>query len=232
MPPTGRRGLTRDAIVRRALDIGDAEGLEAVSLRRIASDLGVTPMALYRHVRDKSDLYEAMVDATVAGVDLTAGITPAMTWQEKLRRGIANTIDQLTARPVTLPLQIAYQGPLTPTIARTYEAWLGILLEAGFSPTDAVSLARVVPILLAGLLLLHRQDPDGDVSPEERARLRRVAELQVLELPDGEFPIMRRHAGLLAETFFPDTDRWLRQSVDLMIAGLEERLARQAATDG
>ena len=52
----GRPGLSREAVVARALEIGTAEGLEAVSLRRLAQELGVTPMALYRHVRDKQDL--------------------------------------------------------------------------------------------------------------------------------------------------------------------------------
>ena len=49
------RGLTRAAIVGRALKIGETEGLDAVSLRRLASEFRVTPMALYRHVRDKQD---------------------------------------------------------------------------------------------------------------------------------------------------------------------------------
>src|SRR5262249_14193544 len=114
-----RRGLTRDAIVQRALEIGDEQGLEAVSLRRLPADLGVTPMALYRHLRDKNDLHKAMLEAVMAGVDLTAGIKPTMPWQQQVRRGLQNAIDLLTARPVTLPLQIAYQGPLTPGIARS-----------------------------------------------------------------------------------------------------------------
>ncbi|HKF18096.1 MAG TPA: TetR/AcrR family transcriptional regulator [Candidatus Dormibacteraeota bacterium] len=223
----GRRGLTRDAIVQRALEIGDEEGLEAVSVRRVASDLGVTPMALYRHVRDKNDLYNAMLDEVIAGVDLTAGIKPTMPWQQQVRRGLQNAVELLTARPVTLPLQIAYQGPLTPSIARSLEASLGILLQAGFSPRNAVALARMLPVLLAGLLLLYREGPGGSIGPEECDRLRRQAELQLLDLPADEFPMMRRHARLIGETIFPDTDRWLRQAIDLIVDGLETTLNRQ-----
>ena len=228
----GRRGLTRDAIVQRALEIGDEEGLEAVSVRRVASDLGVTPMALYRHVRDKNDLYNAMLDAVFAGVDLTAGIRPTMPWQQQVRRGLQNAVDLLTARPVTLPLQIAYQGPLTPTLARSLEASLGILLQAGFRPRDAVALARVLPIVLAGLLLLYREGRGGSTSQEERDRLRRHVELQMLDLPADEFPVMRSHARLIGETVFPDTDRWLRQAIDLIVAGLEATLDRQTKRAG
>jgi AcrR family transcriptional regulator len=220
----GRRGLTRDAIVQRALEIGDQEGLEAVSIRRVASDLGVTSMALYRHVRDKNDLYNAMLEAVIADWDPTAGIRPTMPWQQQVRRGLQNAVDLLTARPVTLPLQIAYQGPLTPSIARSLEASIGVLLQAGFRPRDAIVLARMLPIVLAGLLLLYRV---AAVSPEQRDRLRRQGELQLLDLPADAFPILRRHARLIGETFFPDTDRWLRQAIDLIVAGLEATLDSQ-----
>ena len=229
---SGRRGLTRDAIVQRALEIGDEEGLEAVSLRRVASDIGVTPMALYRHVRDKNDLLNAMLEAVIAGVDLTAGIRPTMPWQQQIRQGLQNAVDLLTARPVTLPLQIAYQGPLTPGIARSLEASLAILLQAGFRPRDAVALARMLPVVLAGLLLLYREGPDGSTSQEERDQLLRQAELQVLDLPANTFPMMRHHARLIAETVFPDTDRWLRQAIDLIVAGLEATLERQTKRAG
>jgi AcrR family transcriptional regulator len=229
---SSRRGLTREAIVQRALEIGDQEGLEAVSLRRIASDLGVTPMALYRHVRDKNDLHSAMLETVMADVDLAAGIKPTMPWQQQVRRGLQNAVDLLTARPVTLPLQIAYQGPLTPSIARPLEASLGVLLQAGFRPRNAVALARMLPIVLAGLLLLYREETVGSIGEEDRSRLRRQAELMVLDLPANDFPTMRRHARLIGETVFPDTNRWLRQAIDVIVAGLEATLERQSKRGG
>jgi AcrR family transcriptional regulator len=229
---SGRRGLTREAIVRRALEIGDEEGLEAVSVRRVASELGVTPMALYRHVRDKNDLYNAMLDAVIADFDANAGITPSMSWQEQARRGLMNAVELLTARPVTLPLQIAYQGPLTPNIARSLEASLGILLRAGFPPPDAVSLARMIPVVLAGLLLLYRAGPVDSIGEEERERFRRMGELQVLDLPAADFPLLRRHARLIGESVFPDTDLWLHRAIDLIVAGLEATLERRMKDAG
>ena len=216
----------------RALEIGDKEGLEAVSIRRVASDLGVTPMALYRHVRSKDDLYNAMLEAVIGGVDLTAGVKPTMPWQKQVRRGLQNAVDMLTARPVTLPLQIAYQGPVTPSIARSLEASLAILLQAGFRPTDAVVLARMLPILLAGLLLLYRVDRRGSTRREGRGRLVEQAALQLLDLPAAEFPMLRRHAQLIAGTVFPATDRWLQQAIDLIVAGLEATLDRQTKQPG
>ena len=90
VPARGRPGLTREAVVARALEIGTAEGLEAVSLRRLAREFGVTSMALYRHVRDKQDLVNAMTEATLEGIDATVGFRPGMTWTERLRLGIDN----------------------------------------------------------------------------------------------------------------------------------------------
>ena len=120
------RGLTRQAIVERALEIGDAEGLEAVSVRRLATELGVTPMALYRHVKDKQDLVNAMYEAIVEGFDLKAGIRPSMKWTKQLRRSLMNVI-ALHERPVALPLAIAYSGNGTPSIWRHYDDALDIL---------------------------------------------------------------------------------------------------------
>ena len=56
-----RQPLSRAAVAERALAIGDAEGLPAVSLRRIAGELDVTPMALYRYVQNKEDLLDGML---------------------------------------------------------------------------------------------------------------------------------------------------------------------------
>ncbi len=57
-----RTDLSRAAIVDRALSIADAEGLDAVTIRRLGQELGVTPMALYWHVKNKEELLDAMGD--------------------------------------------------------------------------------------------------------------------------------------------------------------------------
>src|SRR6266508_1631286 len=86
----GRPGLTREAVVARALEIGTAEGREAVSLRRLAQDFAVTPMALYRHVRDKQELINAMTEVVLEGIAVTAGFGLEMTWTERIRLAIDN----------------------------------------------------------------------------------------------------------------------------------------------
>src|SRR2546421_4360684 len=154
---TRRRGLTREAIVARALEIGGAEGLEAVSLRRLALELGVTPMALYRHVRDKQDLINAMTEVVLEGLDVTVGFEPSMSWTQRVRRAMLNYKEQMDARPLALPLSIAYTGENPVAFWRMLEALLAILLDAGFARRQAIVLIRVVSNLLAGYLLLLRQ---------------------------------------------------------------------------
>src|SRR3984893_13454567 len=93
------RGLTRAAIVRRALKIAEAEGLDAVSSRILASEIGVTPMALYRHVRDEQDLINAMAELAMEGLDLTVGFRASMSWTDRVRRALLNFRDQMEERP-------------------------------------------------------------------------------------------------------------------------------------
>ena len=65
----GRAELSRELIVDRAVEMADAEGLEAVSIRRLGQEFGVTPMALYWHVQNKDELLAAMGDRIFAGLD-------------------------------------------------------------------------------------------------------------------------------------------------------------------
>jgi AcrR family transcriptional regulator len=69
---SGRRLLTRERVVAEALAIISAEGAQALSMRAIAARLGVVPGALYRHVRNKEQLYDLVLDAVLAEVDCKA----------------------------------------------------------------------------------------------------------------------------------------------------------------
>ena len=226
MQGRGRPGLTREAVVTRALEIGTAEGLEAVSLRRLAREFGVTSMALYRHVRDKQDLINAMTEATLEGIDATARFRPGMTWSERLRLGIETYKEQLDARPLALPLSIAYSGEGTPAIWRVLEDFLAILLEAGFARREAIVQIRMLSGLLAGYLLLLRQGPPLPDDAHQIELLRRGFALTQLSLPRDEFPNLIESAEDTAEVWLSDPDRWWENTVDLITFGLERMLER------
>ena len=225
----GRPSLTREAVVARALEIGTAEGLEAVSLRRLAQELGVTPMALYRHVRDKQDLVNAMTEAVLEGIDTTAGYRPGMTWTERMRLAIDNYKDQIVARPLALPLSIAYDGDGPPAFWKVLEDLLDILLDAGFGRREAIVLIRMISNLLAGYLLLMQQGAPPDalrLDPHRIDLMRRRMVLAQLSLPRDEFPNLVDSAEDTAEVWLADPNRWWGNTVDLIMFGLEGLLER------
>jgi len=222
----GRANLTRDGVVARALEIGNAEGLEAVSLRRVAQELGVTPMALYRHVRDKQDLLNAMTEAVLEGIDATVGFQPGMTWTERLRLAIDNYKEQMEARPLALPLSIAYTGEGPPSFWKVLEDLLAILLDAGFGRRQAIVLIRMISNLLAGYLLLFRQGSPMPLDARHVDLLRRQFALAQLALPREEFPNLVESAEDTAEIWLSDPDRWWQDTMDLITFGLERMLER------
>jgi AcrR family transcriptional regulator len=222
------RGLTRAAILRRALKIGETEGLEAVSLRRLASEFRVTPMALYRHVRDKQDLTNAMAELIMEGLDLTVGFRASMSWTDRLRRAMLNFRDQMDERPLALQLQLAYSGDNLSAFWRPIEDVLGILRSAGFKPQEAARLIRIVSNLLAGYLLLVR--PAGananQLAGIDRGLLRKRFELGLLSLPAAQFPTTLATTRELADVWASDPDRWWPDTVDLLVFGLESMLQK------
>ena len=223
------RGLTRTAIVRRAVKIGETEGLDAVSLRRLASEFGVTPMALYRHVRDKQDLINTMGEFVMEGLDLTVGFRPSMSWTDRVRRAMLNFRDQMDERPLALQLQIAYSGDNLSAFWRPIEDVLGILLSAGFKPREAAKLIRIVSNLLAGYLLLVR--PAGpnahqEIPSRDRELLRKRFELGLLSLDRDQFPNSVATARELADLWAGDPDRLWPDTVDLLVFGLEAMLRK------
>ena len=212
----------------RALEIGTAEGLDAVSLRRLAQELGVTPMALYRHVRDKQDLVNAMTEAVLEGLDATVGFLPEMTWTERMRLAIDNYKEQMDARPLAIPLSIAYtgsEGP--PAFWKVLEDLLAILLDAGFGRREAIVLIRMMSNLMAGYLLLLKQDAASNatwVDANQIDLVRRGFALTLLSLPREEYPNLVESAEVAAEVWLTDPNHWWRNMVDLIVFGLERML--------
>jgi TetR/AcrR family tetracycline transcriptional repressor len=231
----GRPGLSRDTVVARALEIGTAEGLPAVSLRRLAQEFGVTPMALYRHVRDKQDLINAMTEVVLEGIDVSTGFGSGMTWTDRVRRAIDNYKGQLDARPLALPLSIAYNGEGPPSFWRVLEQLLAILLDAGFARREAIVLIRMISNLLAGYLLLLQQGPPPEAGLPDAHQLdllRRRFVLAQLSLPRDEFPNLVESAEDTAEVWLTDPNLWWGNTVDLITFGLERMLERDRDGSG
>ena len=156
-----RTNLTPREIVDQAIALADAEGLEAVTIRRLARALDVTPMALYWHFRNKDELLEGMAASLLEAVDLA--VDPSAPWHDQLRGALGSLISVLRAHPATARLlstrTVTSEGSL-----RATEALLDILRQGGFSPEAAAPLsAGVTPdayaafgldLLVAGIVAL------------------------------------------------------------------------------
>lgn len=138
--------LSQARIVDEAMQIADEGGVEAVSLRRLAARLGVTPMALYHHVGNKDELLDLMADRLLDALDPSAW--EASTWQDALR-GMGTRFLRVTAEHPAAPFLLS--RPFDSTRARRVsETLLATLDRAGFTQKDAVRLLQVLTGMLLG----------------------------------------------------------------------------------
>ncbi len=166
MTPKRTAPLTRDEIFAAALAIVDAEGAKALSMRRLAADLGVEAMSLYHHVPNKDALLEGVVNLALASQ--APSPPPSDTsWQDTVVGVVVGFRRALVAHPNVLPLMIS-SPPSEPEAARMYiETPLHFLLAQGFSAEDASQLFESVFALSFGHALLSTNYPEigGDEVP-------------------------------------------------------------------
>ncbi|MDD7969030.1 TetR/AcrR family transcriptional regulator [Actinomycetospora lemnae] len=143
-PPTARRPLTRAAIVDAAVALADAEGLEAVSMPRLARTLDAAPMSLYRHVPHKDALVDLMLDAAIGDPPPSAG-----PWRDALTAWARGNRAVFRDHPWTLPL---VSGPrrMGPAECAWGEAALRIGVDAGFPLTEAIAVVHLVNSYVRG----------------------------------------------------------------------------------
>jgi AcrR family transcriptional regulator len=171
--------LDRDAVLEGGLALADEAGLAAVTLRRLADRLGVTPMALYRHVAGKDDLLDGMADLLYAELDVPE---PTGDWWVELAALARSTRRVLLAHPSAAPL---FSRPLAgPSSLRLGDALLGTLQRAGFYPAEAEELHEQLSGMAFALVA-----PELHPGPKRGRRARDAAFERGIEL---------LHAGLLA----------------------------------
>jgi AcrR family transcriptional regulator len=124
-----RPPLDRERILRTAVGLADKGGIESASMRRIAHELGVVPMALYRHVANKGELLDGMIDHVVAEID-----PPDMGvgWKVAMRRRILSARDALERHAWAAQALESRDDP-TPTVLAYMDSMVGIMRSGGFS---------------------------------------------------------------------------------------------------
>jgi AcrR family transcriptional regulator len=206
------RGLTTELVVDAALRAADeGGGVEAVSLRRLAGALEVTPMAIYRHVRNKSHLLDLMAERLLEQVDLAPD--EAATWQDRLRRLLASYQAVVAAHPAA-PLLLS-RPVVSPAVPRATEALLAIFRSAGF---DAGQSARVLQVI-SGMLLgpaIHRATWAAAERDRPQDAARQQAAMEAMSA--DEFPLLAAVEQVLDWAPGADADQL---TIELLVGGLE-----------
>ncbi|HEX4254017.1 MAG TPA: TetR/AcrR family transcriptional regulator C-terminal domain-containing protein [Streptosporangiaceae bacterium] len=213
-----RPRLTKSAVVGRALELADRDGVEALTIRRLATELGVTPMALYWHFRSKEDLLSGLSDHVWSEVDLE--VDQSASWPDQLRVIMKSLVAVLRAHPSGAQLVLSHKKESEGSM-RAAEIALGVLRGAGFDAEQASEITRS-GMWTALTLVMSEPGFEPDVQPglddAERAELLRRKRIQFAMLPIEKFPHLVECAGPFTTG---DAEFHYRFGIDLFIAGVE-----------
>jgi TetR/AcrR family transcriptional regulator, tetracycline repressor protein len=212
-----RAGLSRGPVLEAARRIADEEGVDHLTMRRLAAELGVMPNALYTYFPHKEALVDALLDDLLAGIE--AGDPGQGDWRDGLVRVMDSTRRLLLAHPQLASVFIARPG-LGPNAVRLGEISLELLGRGGLEGRRAVEALRVLLVYSLGFAAFQAPRAQGDPG----ARSAR-AEEAFAGLPEEAFPRMRGLAGELAG---PTTDRQFHTGLGWLLDGI----AAQARQEG
>jgi AcrR family transcriptional regulator len=201
--------LTRDSIAAAALDLLDREGLDSLSMRRLADELGVGTMTLYGYFASKDELLDAVMDASI----VEAGALPrGGSWRERaieLARAIRANLERHPAL-----VQIRLQRPLTrPRQFVWTEAVLAALVESGLPRDEAARAFRTIFTYVFGFVAFS---PTA-AADESRAGLRAA----LTSLPPADYPVLASMVDDAVEA--AAGDHQFDFGLELLLDGIEAR---------
>ncbi|WP_436616598.1 TetR/AcrR family transcriptional regulator [Sorangium sp. So ce1024] len=162
------RSLSHPGIAAAALAVIDREGLAALSMRAVASELGMSTMALYRYVDDREQLERLVVDLVLSAVDVDV---PARgSWSERVTILVERVRDAIRAHPSVVPLTLAHRHS-SEGVRRFGEALLAVLTEAGFAGAQRVIAFRSLLSYVIGALQAEHLGPLSGAGTERLAEL-------------------------------------------------------------
>jgi len=217
---TERKTLSRRAVIDAALALGDKEGVEAVSLRRLARELGVTPMALYRYVDSKEGLLAAIADRAFEEFELPA--EGEGDWREEIKALGRSFRQLLLTHPTVAELFSSKPAEISQNGARVVEVVLGVLKRAGFRPQEAALIESECERFILGLVVLEvgggpQLCPFKPGTPHSHEAAAKLA-----LLPPDEFPNLLESLPYFDECH--DADWAFEFALDLIVGGIEHQL--------
>ncbi len=211
----GSDRLSRATVAEQAVKLADTEGLGAVTIRRLAQDLGVTPMALYWHFKNKDELLLGIIDHVMAGI--TATRQPDDPWQRQLRAMVETLVTVMRAHPSLPELLHTIDMKSAQAFSRATNDALELLSRGGFGLEESYWIASHLLHASIGLVLAQPGCP-STMTDQEAVEWRRQKRLQLERLPHDEYPTLVAYARTLEDE--PDVERYYRFGIDLIMAGV------------
>jgi AcrR family transcriptional regulator len=207
----GRRArLSREQVLQAAMDLADEGGLEALTMQRIAHRLGAEAMSLYRHVRNKDEILDGLVDLVFGELELPPPATP---WKAAMRKRAVSFREALRRHPWAIGLMESASRP-GPANLHHHDAVLGLLRGAGFSSLMATHAYNLLDSYIYGFALQERTLPVA--TPEALAQ---VGEVLIGQLPGDEYPHLKAVGTELMASGFNYADEFAF-GLDLILDGL------------
>ena len=214
--------LSEDAVVDAALAILRSDGLDAVTMRRVAAALDTGPASLYVYVPGRDGLLEAMLDRVAATIELEAP-DPAR-WRAQLHALLGRMRHALVDHPGIAALTLV-EPPTTEAVLLLTENLMGILLAGGLDPQDAAWACDILVLLVTATA---REDEvrraEGPTDPgEQREHIDEIHQT-FAALPPDRFPLLTAHA---AQMVAGTSDDRFRFAVDVVLDGVLARSANR-----
>jgi AcrR family transcriptional regulator len=211
--------LSEEAVVDAGLAILKSDGLEAVTMRRVAAALDTGAASLYVYVSGREGLLQAMLDRVTATIELEP--PDPSRWRAQLHSLLWGLHQALLAHPGMAALTLA-DPPTTETVLRLAENLLGILLAGGLTPQDAAWACDILVLLVTAVASEDdvRRARRGDGDREDVDEIYTT----LAGLPPERFPLITAHA---AEMVAGDGDERFRFAIDVVVDGVVARAARR-----
>ncbi|MPY56520.1 TetR family transcriptional regulator [Streptomyces spongiae] len=192
-PAQPRAPLSKERVLSAAVALADEGGVDALSMRKIAQALGVVPMALYKHVANKNELLDGMIDVLVGEIDPPAGNTD---WKTAIRRRVLSARRMLlrhTWATEVIESRMKARATPTPAVMEYLDSMIGIFRAGGFSVDLVHHAMHVMGSRLLGFSQELFEDssgrePDPDAMPPEEmaARFPHITELAMAVAHDPD----------------------------------------------
>ena len=211
-PADADSGLSKERVVAEAIRLADREGVDGLSMRRLAAALGAGAMSLYYYVANKDELLDAMIDVVFAEIELP----PAdVDWQSAMRQRSLSARQVLARHPWAIALMESRTTP-GPANLRHREAVTACLRRAGFSVVNATHANWLLDSYVYGHALQEASLPFDDAA----GLADMTTDVFLPQLPPDEFPYLNESAAALVAAGYDPAEEFVF-GLDLVLAALE-----------